>query len=112
MSSKKEFSGGKKCPICSMVLHRLYCCCAIKTGGGGGGKPYYPPPSGLFSVALKRFELLTYKFVTFPKYYISKERTEFISTIEGESGLYNRIETTWYRWINSILLIFVNPGLE
>ena len=71
-----------------------------------------PITGDLFSVALKPLELLTYKFVTFPKYYISKERTEFILTIEGESGLYNRIETTWYRWINSILLIFVNPGLE
>ena len=34
--------------------------------GGPAGTP--PPPSGLFSVALKPFELMTYKFVTFPKY--------------------------------------------
>ena len=33
--------------------------------------PLFTPlesPSGLFSVALKLFELLTYKFVTFPVY--------------------------------------------
>ena len=33
-----------------------------------GGQFEPPPPSGLFRIALKPFVLLTFKFVTFPKY--------------------------------------------
>ena len=35
---------------------------------GRGGVNLTPPHSGLFKIALKPFELLTYKFFTFPKY--------------------------------------------
>ena len=34
----------------------------------GRGRGSFDPPSGLFKIALKSFELLTYKLVTFPKY--------------------------------------------
>ena len=45
----------------------------------GEGSICLPSPSGLFSDALKPFELLTYKFVNFPNYEFNTSNQRFSS---------------------------------